>query len=493
MKHRTLDYVLFSVPVLFGVGTLLCGWLLWRERALFEQAYLHDEQSDNQSSTMLLVHAFQPLLEQNDLDSLDLFCETFAFDERSVAVIDKQGRVVVASPNANLHGDLETMPEVVEAFRTGRGSAVRRDVTTGVWRLYEAALVEVPTKKLVVRVSSPATSVSTVLNETLGVICLVFLVGGTGIVAQVIYIILHVYRPLCNLQHSAARIAQGAHDTPVPVPRHGAIRDLAQTVASMGQQLQSEINIARKQEAFQREFIANVSHEIKTPLTAILSSVQILAENIAENPEFIQPCLEILTRQTQRLSRLVKDILELAALEHLSNDQKGAAPISLDSVVRSAVENFLGEAEIAGVLLELTRCDVTPFVGNANFLEQAVENLISNALKYSGSPRVEVSLEQGEREIVISVRDFGIGIARESQDRIFERFYRVPERNDSAPDGTGLGLAIVRQVAHTYGGHAEVVSEPGQGCDFRMILPRVRGDTRYDRERLRLPPVATSP
>jgi len=168
----------------------------------------------------------------------------------------------------------------------------------------------------------------------------------------------------------------------------------------------------------------------------------------------------------------VQDILSLSALEKRQRDsQKDFMPLDLQDVLVNAVRQCGPEADNAHISLRITASAALETSGDAQLLEQAVQNLISNAIKYSGSQKVELSLTRIDNDAIIAVQDYGVGIAPEHQPRIFERFYRVHKERSRKLGGTGLGLAIVKHIAALHGGKAELQSKPGQGCLFQIILP----------------------
>lgn len=225
-------------------------------------------------------------------------------------------------------------------------------------------------------------------------------------------------------------------------------------------------------ESFRSDFVANVSHEIKTPLTCILGAVEALQEEPPDGTAQTAKLLDILGNQCQRLNRLVEDILSLAAVERRQLDpRRNFAPVELDSMLINAVNLCRENAASGTVGLDIADNEPARCSGDSQLLEQAVVNLVDNALKYSRSQRVDISLRKHRNQAVIEVRDYGIGIAPEHQPRIFERFYRVHGERSRELGGTGLGLAIVKHIAQLHNGVAELADTPGGGCSFQIILP----------------------
>lgn len=235
-----------------------------------------------------------------------------------------------------------------------------------------------------------------------------------------------------------------------------------------------DITEMRRLEQVRRDFVGNVSHEIKTPISTIKASVETLIDSEIFTPqEGVPDFLAIIARQADRLHAIVEDLLALARLEQegqVNHADLRVAPIA--PVLRDALETCSTKLKENQTTIEL-QCpeDLTANI-NAALLEQAVVNLLDNALKYSPNHTpVEVVAKLVDEQVVISVRDFGLGIEPEHLPRLFERFYRTDKARSRAMGGTGLGLSIVKHVCGVHGGHIDVESKLGQGSTFRITLP----------------------
>ncbi|MFQ5702741.1 MAG: ATP-binding protein [Gemmatimonadales bacterium] len=234
----------------------------------------------------------------------------------------------------------------------------------------------------------------------------------------------------------------------------------------------NDVTELRRLETIRSDFVANVSHELKTPITAIKGMVDTVIEHQDMTEETRQQFLQKIQDQTRRLSLLVSDLLTLARIES-SGFSPQARELDLRDVVRTALTSFQNAAESRSVYLESEIPKVPVRVhGDAELLELAVNNLVDNALKYS-SPEgtVRISLSADREGALLEVEDDGIGIAPEHHERIFERFYRVDDARSRELGGTGLGLSIVKHVCFTHGGTACVESAPGTGTTFYVRLP----------------------
>ncbi len=233
---------------------------------------------------------------------------------------------------------------------------------------------------------------------------------------------------------------------------------------------------AETAEDFRREFTANVAHELKTPLTAILGATEMLGDGSALSEEERKELLAIVHEQAGRLSSFVKDVLALTQLER---DQRAPradfAPVPLNEVVETVVALARARAKKKGVEIRIVRNDWATVFGDAHLLEQALDNLVENAVRYSSSPVVEVSLlaESAASGVLLTVVDHGAGIPPEAIPHVFERFYRVDKARSRSLGGTGLGLAIVKHIVLLHGGDVSVASEPGVRTVFAIRLPRL--------------------
>lgn len=235
----------------------------------------------------------------------------------------------------------------------------------------------------------------------------------------------------------------------------------------------NDISRLRKLENLRREFVANVSHELKTPITSIKGFVETLLDGATHSPEDVIRFLQIISKQTDRLNSIVMDLLSLSRIEQEAEQAKiELREGRLFDVIATVVEYCEERAREKGILLEseCTENCIVPM--NPQLLEQAIINLIDNAIKYSESGRrIQINVKGSSDETVIQVKDEGCGIEAEHLPRIFERFYRIDKARSRKMGGTGLGLAIVKHIAQAHAGRVSVSSTPGVGSIFSIHLP----------------------
>jgi len=231
-------------------------------------------------------------------------------------------------------------------------------------------------------------------------------------------------------------------------------------------------NIARikRLDKMRQEFVANVSHELKTPITSLKGYVETLREGDVD-AETQMRFLEVIARQTERMNAIIDDLLQLSRLEHGGKKfERKTQPLL--PVVREAVQSCKKQAEKKDIVLRIVQQEDIAANVNAQLLRQAILNLLDNAIKYSPAGKtVRVFLRRNAGQVEIGVQDEGIGIEKKYHARLFERFYRVDKARSREMGGAGLGLSIVKHIVLLHGGRVTVESEPDQGSTFTIILP----------------------
>ena len=451
MKIR--DRFLISLPLYGALLVLISVVLSFYHLVDFNSTYMKEERSELKVFYKQIEWVVKPYLEKSDFKSVKKYCKTFV-DAKDVyiKILDENKNVIAVSRDIReqdlSHGETHFFVNVDKAMNTvgeikANGKKYYIDLT-----MIENSMIK--------------TLVEAQYNIVIFfVACFIFLLMCT------FYMVLKVQIPFNTLQKSVIKIAKGDLDEEIEIPESHVLAEFAISVRSMAQRLKKQILRLKQLEQFRKDFIANVSHEVKTPLTAISSAVELL-ETTGESTNATQTkCLEILGFQAKRLNNLVNDILSLSDIEEkqLREDIK-FEKFSLNNMISSLIDNL----HISSVKVNFVSSDEVEFIGNEQLLEQAVTNLIVNALKYSKSEQIDVSLVESVDEIRIDVKDYGVGIEAEHLERIFERFYRVDKARSRETGGTGLGLAIVKNIAILHHGDVEVASEIGKGSTFSIVL-----------------------
>jgi two-component system, OmpR family, phosphate regulon sensor histidine kinase PhoR len=243
-----------------------------------------------------------------------------------------------------------------------------------------------------------------------------------------------------------------------PSKPHGAVVVVLRDVAHAG-----------RIEHLRRDFVANASHELKTPVASILALSATLRSVAREDPDKLMAFLSRLEHEAERLAALVTHLLELSRLEAGTPER---SRIRLDELVEIEVERIRTRAEAAGLLVSAEVRGPLLVIGSERDLSHLIQNLLENAVRYTPQGgRVHAMASRTGADAQLTVTDTGIGIPAKDLDRVFERFYRVDDARSRETGGTGLGLSIVRHVAEAHGGSVRVDSTPGTGSTFTVSLP----------------------
>lgn len=280
-------------------------------------------------------------------------------------------------------------------------------------------------------------------------------------------------RPLESLTAAAEHMKQGKYTQRVAAPKsQDELGQLALTFNEMADTIEADVNELHRQDQTRRELIANIAHDLATPLTAIQGFSEALADDILPSAEARHETAQLIGREVQRLRRLVADIQNMTALEsgtiHLD-----LAPLNMHELVDETLAVIEGECEQAGITISNEIAADTPLVqADSDRITQVLLNLLDNARRHtSAGGKINVGAGVKERFLLVSVQDTGVGIAADDLSHIFERFYRADRSRTGATGGSGLGLSIVKAIIIAHGGTIWAESSPGQGTTIRFTLP----------------------
>ena len=426
---------------------------------LYQSAFLEDEQEQLAGECRTVAS----LLNLSDDDAALL--SLLEFDDTRVTLIAADGTVTYdgladASEMEN-HAD---RPEVIDALATGSGSSDRPSETAGYVSLYEAVRLD---DGEVVRLSVDRASVVTFLMQDF-----VLLAGLAVVVVAVSWLVSR--RLSQRFVWPILAIDPSVGDGVAP---YEELDPLVSRLNEQHKELVERMNAIQDAADMRRDFTANVTHELKTPIASIQGAAELIRDGIAR-PEDVKNFAGRIYKDAHRLSLLVSDILTLSRLDESerSGDREvfGAAErVDLISVASDAVERLRARAQQKyDVTISLSGVS-TPIMGNARLLDELVSNLIENAIRYNkpGGKVFVWVIPQGGRPCV-RVSDTGIGIPEEAQGKVFERFYRVDKGRSRDMGGTGLGLAIVKHAATYHGADIRLDSRVGEGTTITVTFPK---------------------
>lgn len=383
-----------------------------------------------------------------DIDEIDLSTD---LSELRVTWIDEDGTVLYDNDaSAELLSNHNDRPEIQEAFDKGSGEAIRKSDTMNKTTFYYAVLLDNGT---VLRVATNAQSIWSVFMSAAPIIALIILL----IIAICIFLSHMLTKQLLlPIETMAENLGDSDYESP-----YKELEPLAEMLRSQ----HTDILAAAKA---RQDFTANVSHELKTPLTAISGYAELLDGGMVGEEQQKHFYQEI-RKNADRLLALINDIIRLSDL-----DRKGHEPsfgvIDLYEVVKECMDELTVNAKQRNVNISLDgeSCNVH---GSKDMLKELVENLAQNAIRYNNAGgKVWVSVTKRDGRSVLTVKDNGIGIPASEQQRIFERFYRVDKSRSKATGGTGLGLAIVKHIVEIHDAKIELDSAPGVGTTISVLF-----------------------
>lgn len=382
------------------------------------------------------------------------FIENGLDDETRITLIAPDGTVLAdssgdASEMEN-HSDRE---EFVQALEKGESNTVRRSDTLNVNTYYYAKLLE---DGNVLRISAKAASVDTFFSNIL-----------IYVVISIIFVIAMSVAISVGITKSIVKPVEELVDNLNNLDSIKTYDELKPLVEALKEQKKRQKALDRQK----KQFTANVSHELKTPLTSIAGYAELIESGMAK-PEDVKPFAGVIRTQALRLVSLSEDIIQLSQLEE--NDEQGIVFESVDiyEICRKCIEALSINAKNKNVTLTLEgeSCYVK---GNGSLLEELVYNLCDNAIRYNKeNGSVKVTVAQEEKHTRLIVKDTGIGIPDKYKDRIFERFFRVDKSRSKATGGTGLGLAIVKHIAQQHNAEITLNSVFGEGTEISILLKK---------------------
>ncbi len=276
--------------------------------------------------------------------------------------------------------------------------------------------------------------------------------------------------PITQLKEAALDISGGNLDREIDLKRSDEFGSLAQSLNQMANILKSDNEQLKKLNEKQSQFFADITHEVRNPLHSISGALEMIGiENISEEKR--EQYHQMARRQINRITRLFEDI---KALQRYDYDEAflHKKEFDLSQVLKHVTEAYARAAEKKGITIELDTPEETFVYADPDKIEQVAENLISNAVKYTNEGEISILVSPQEKHVIVMVKDTGIGISTEHQDRLFDRFYRTDKARSRDKGGTGLGLSIVKSILTAHGSEINVSSTIGKGSEFSFSLSR---------------------
>ena len=436
---RKIQLELLATSALAIVLTLL--FALYVFYGLFKKQVINDLREDSL--------AFQTLHVFEDVDSLHPDIYALGRESLRITIVDESGTVLLDTDadSDSMENHLDR-PEIIGAFRDGAASASRVSETMSKTLFYYAVRLDNGT---VMRVSRVADSFWAVLQNVFPSVLGVCVILFAFCIVLSNYFTKSIIKPI-------DKMAENLSDPGVEVP----YKELSPFMTTIRQQHADILDSAR----MRQEFTANVSHELKTPLTAISGYAELIEHGMADKENAARFAGEI-HKNAARLLSLINDIIQLSQLDG-GRKQMEFVNLDLHALAQECVDMLALNAQKQNVTMQVSG-KTSMIMADKQLMEELVYNLCDNAIRYNnrgGSVNVTVGQESGHTFLV--VKDTGIGISKENQERVFERFYRVDKSRSKATGGTGLGLAIVKHIVSQHGAKISIESEEGKGTEIRV-------------------------
>lgn len=417
-------------------------------------------------TTLCTTIVYYQLFQKEVFEDLKNFCyvleETGLFDTEDVStlarytkdssnlritVIDQEGRVLYDTySDVDYNENHKDRPEIAKAYETGSGKSIRKSTTINKSNYYYAVLLE---NGGVLRVAKETRSIVNLFVRVLPVIVLIMLL--LFVVCMIIghYLTQNFVKPIEQVAANLDHLEQ--------VKTYKELMPFVHVIRKQHEDILKSANM-------RQEFTANVSHELKTPLTSISGYSELIANGMVKNGDIERFATEI-HRNAKRLISLINDIIKLSELDSSGEYNLTLEDVDLYELAKNCQVMLAPVAEKRNITLTLSG---NPFVvrGDKELMEEVIYNLCDNAIRYNHEGgNVWIYVDEG-----ITVKDDGIGISKENQERIFERFFRVDKSRSKKTGGTGLGLAIVKHIVELHDGDIKLISEIGKGTTITVTL-----------------------
>lgn len=424
---------------------------------------------EDMKSVLLLLDATIDW-ESSDLEKQIIEISSQMNNDYRITIIDNDGSVLADSET----GNPETMEnhknrkEVKEAFQNGFGTKVRNSSTIKGSMMYAAYCS--PTQHKVIRISIHHDVITDLMKMMVPSIAISLLLALSVAGVLTNKFAASVTKPILEISHKLEGIYDEKIDFNFPHYQYDELNIIARTTTDMSKSVQDYIRKLEKEKTIRQEFFSNASHELKTPLTAIRGYAELLQSGMASDTQMQKEFLGRIHSEVEEMTSLINDILMISRLE-----TKELMPtkemLCVKSVAEEVKKTLKPLADENNVSLEIHCCDEFVYMDRSH-LQGILSNLMGNAVKYNRPGGfVQTDITMDSTSLSIRVEDSGIGIAKEDQKRIFERFYRVDKGRSKRVAGTGLGLSIVKHVTEFYGGCVSVESQSGVGSTFLVQLP----------------------
>lgn len=461
MKQR--DFYWVNKISIFLIVTIFFGIISLLNILQFNASYIQEERDELQIFKKQIEWAVKPILQQKNMSVLQNYCNDFKDEDVEFRIFDKNKKLLASSNLQNKTDLIDSNSKILNnnysKFKLYKYSI--KDKKIGIKDKFLVDNQEYYIELTVSEADVMNTILATQKNATIFfVICIILFILG----------LIQVFSKLRNafnkLEDSVVEVANGNLEHEIEIPKIGLLKELTLSIKKMVKRLKKQIAKSTQLEQYKSEFLQNITHEIKTPITAINSAIELI-ESRNSIDEIDRECFDIIQFQIKLIDKLVYDILCLSEIEVAkNNDENNFEEFEFNSLIKKVIDEY----SYADVQINFIQNDLITFNGDKNLLSIAISNLLSNAVKYSKTDKIDIILTKKPDGIELIVKDYGIGIKKEHLSNIFERFYRIDKNRSRKLGGSGLGLAITKNILELHKGTITAESEIGKGTSFVIKL-----------------------
>ncbi len=460
MKKRDIYWIQWLF--LFFGSIVLFSSIFFYSLVQFNSSYIEEEKDELYIFQKQILWATRPYLKTNNITELQKYGNDFTKEDIKFRIFDENENLLLTSnplDKSKMAPDDSKILKKKTRFNIYRHSIKDKKIISvdeffidGKKYYIELTLSE---EKVIEKIIKAQKNLIFLLS-----LYMLFLI------CAIIQLIYQVRSSFNKFDDSVLKIANGELDTIIEVPKLKMLEELAYCVKKMTQTLKNQILQLKMLEEFKNEFIQNASHELKTPITAINMALELLENSKDEKQN--QECLKIIHFQVSTMNKLVGDLLKLSEIDAQKTNETNIFKIfNLNSLIKKILDSF----ENYSIKLNFSGDENIDIRANEDLIASMIENLIINAIKYSSSDKIDLILSKEDNFALFHVKDYGIGIKKEYQDKIFEKFYRIDKARSRNKGGSGLGLAIVKDIVELHKGTIELISDENKGADFIIKLP----------------------
>lgn len=443
--------IIFSLSFVIGFGILY--------------GVLYDVSLNQQTSN--LNDELSIIVQTNFEESQQIGEELFDKDTR-LTMISSDGEVLYDNFDDSINENHLQREEIKEASKNGTGSSVRYSETMEQNYLYVAEYDA--QEQTYVRLAMPFSGVSQSALMLLPSFFIAFVIAFFFVWLMSKRMADSILKPLQEISAVIRKADFGKEKIEFQNYSYSELQEITDALQTMNNQIAKNLENLEREKQIRQEFFTNASHELKTPLTSIRGYSELLRQHAITDPDQIDHCLDCVLKESDHMTKLINDILTISKLE-----AKDYVVQKSHIKLKDLLENVLNSLSVQAKAMNLdidASCENVTVYANLDHIQGILYNLISNAIKYNRpNGKIIIIIKERLDNILIKVMDTGIGISKEDQEKVFQRFYRVDKQRSKIVAGTGIGLAIVKHIVQFYNGSISLKSKENEGTSIEISLP----------------------